>query len=162
MIIRWNFFLTFGQFFFFLFFQEKGKEKKKRKTGGGKNDNTRWKRRQIFMLLADALDTIRPKYRRVVPPHQPAANYPATLPNRAYLDVHLEFITTRHSAKVGNCTVSNLQDGHDDDNPRVALPSTIINLMRANNCQWSTSVSQKPKVPSSDMDCLLPQRKPSW
>jgi len=52
-----------------------------------------------FMLLADALDTIRPKYRRVVPPHQPAANYPATLPNRAYLDVHLEFITTRHSAK---------------------------------------------------------------
>ena len=112
-----------------------------------------------FMLLADALDTIRPKYRRVVPPHQPAANYPATLPNRAYLDVHLEFITTRHSAKVGNCTVSNLQDGHDD-NPRVALPSTIINLMRANNCQWSTSVSQKPKVPVTWIVCYLNGNRP--
>jgi len=112
------------------------------------------------MLFAEALDTIRPKYVRTVPPHQPTTNYPPTAFNRSYLDVHLGFIITRHSAIQGGCTISNLQDGQDD-NPRVALPSTITQMMRSNNCQWITSVAQKPKVPATWIVCYLNNKRPN-
>lgn len=107
------------------------------------------------MLFVAGLDTIASTYKRTVPKNQAQDKYPPeSTTGKSYLSVHLSALISESSERSGKCWVSILKDGKKDGNPRIAIPSTIVSVLKENKVAWSSYV-KKPKVPATWVICWL-------
>lgn len=118
---------------------------------------------QRFVSFKTSLDTIASTY---VVPKRIADKIPlADLPSSNDLKRHLTALLAATSKQEDVCVISNLADGAEGGNPRIAIPSTIIASLRSANCAWPP-ITDRPKVPASWVACWLanvePERVEGW